>query len=206
MSAPSMPAPEMSAPNMSALNMSAPEMSALDMFAPNMFASNMYAPNMSAPEMSAPEMSASEMSASELSAPEMSAPNMSVPETPAPNISSAVTPLQDSSQLLRKYLNDIELYILIAIFFNLLFMQSFISFIDSTVLNTINITLNNITKQPFHKIKDMGIIGKLGKWFYHSLVNRTQFVRLLSGSSTDSNVISGVPQGTVFGPLLFFNV
>ena len=28
----------------------------------------------------------------------------------------------------------------------------------------------------FHKMKDMGITGKLGKWFYHVLVNRTQFV------------------------------
>ena len=55
----------------------------------------------------------------------------------------------------------------------------------------------------FHKMKDMGITGKLSKWFYHILVNRTQFVRLPGGSSTDSHIISGVPQGTVLGPLLF---
>ena len=30
----------------------------------------------------------------------------------------------------------------------------------------------------FHKMKDIGITGKLGIWFYHFLVNRTQFVRL----------------------------
>ena len=55
----------------------------------------------------------------------------------------------------------------------------------------------------FHKMKYMGINGKLGKWFYHFLINRTQFVRLPGGSSTDSHVISGVPQGTVLDQLLF---
>ena len=49
-----------------------------------------------------------------------------------------------------------------------------------------------------HKIKTLGITGRLGVWLYHFLTDRTHFVRLQGGVSLDSNVLSGVPQGTVW--------
>ena len=54
-----------------------------------------------------------------------------------------------------------------------------------------------------HKIKMLGITGKLGVWLYDFITGRTQFVRLQGGVSFDCPAISGILQGTVLGPLLF---
>ena len=56
-----------------------------------------------------------------------------------------------------------------------------------------------------HKLKQLGITGKLGNWLLSFLSNRNHFVRIPGGVSSDGSVLSGVPQpqGTVLGPLLF---
>ena len=45
-----------------------------------------------------------------------------------------------------------------------------------------------------HKIKTLGITGKLGVWLYHFLTHRTHFVRLQGGISHASHILSGVPR------------
>ena len=40
-----------------------------------------------------------------------------------------------------------------------------------------------------YKLKDLGITGKLGVWFFHFLSNRSHFVRLPGGVSNDHPVI-----------------
>ena len=54
-----------------------------------------------------------------------------------------------------------------------------------------------------HTLRSLGIRGNIGIWLYYFRTNRSHFVRLPGGTSKDHPVISGVPQGTVLGPLSF---
>ena len=53
------------------------------------------------------------------------------------------------------------------------------------------------------KLKHYGIQGQIHSWISCFLKERTQQVLLEGVSSSSSTVLSGVPQGTVLGPLLF---
>ena len=56
-----------------------------------------------------------------------------------------------------------------------------------------------------HKMheKRFGITGTVLNWFKSCLCNRTQFVSINQSHSTKRDLLVGVPQGSVLGPLLY---
>ena len=54
-----------------------------------------------------------------------------------------------------------------------------------------------------HKIKKLRIKGKLGRWLQNFLQDRKQVVLVDRVKSNWSEIVSGIPQGSVLGPILF---
>ena len=59
---------------------------------------------------------------------------------------------------------------------------------------------------PLHKLRDLGIAGRLWLLLFHFLNNRQRYVRMPGGISQPHPVLSGVPQGIVIGYLFLIMI
>ena len=63
---------------------------------------------------------------------------------------------------------------------------------------------DSVPHQPLmHTLSSIGLSSHLTSWFFSYLCNRSQQVVLNGSSSHKSHAFSGVPQGSILGPLLF---
>ena len=54
------------------------------------------------------------------------------------------------------------------------------------------------------KLEACGVRGNEKEWFLNSLMDRQQRVVVGGAKSTWSEMVKGVPQGSIWGPLLFY--